>query len=313
MKETIIPPPPPNSRLIKTNPKSLRRSSAVTLRAACPAWHLFTDFRLLGIFQRTSLVRIHWIFVIVMCPQESTVIICAHKASGDPTVHSAAPARMADPALQRMAHVCVHLDTEERPAKEVSVLHMPSLPKASFILKWCYKSERGAARNSTVLTLIWSLKNCWRVIVLGRRHLDSDNRLSPAPSSLLSFNQPPLHPRHMKTHTRAHVLVRAHAHKSITQWETYSARDLQCSSEDTHIGSASLVFPNRTHSSDEVSDWTSQPQPCKDNWREGDRRATSFWWKSPYRPLKVRSRSLHLQCCAHVCLETITPPECLHR
>lgn len=64
------------------------------------------------------------------------MITCAHKASGDPTVHSAAPARTEDPALQRMAHVCVHLDTEEPPAKEVS--------------------ERG----STVLTLVWCLKNC---------------------------------------------------------------------------------------------------------------------------------------------------------
>lgn len=49
--------------------------------------------------------------------------MCAHKASGDPTVLSAAPVRMEDPALQRMARVCVHLDTEGRPAKEVSLLH----------------------------------------------------------------------------------------------------------------------------------------------------------------------------------------------
>lgn len=63
------------------------------------------------------------------------MITCAHKASGDPTVRSAAPARMADLALQRMAHVCVHLDTEERPAKEVSVLRVHSLPKTSLFQK----------------------------------------------------------------------------------------------------------------------------------------------------------------------------------
>lgn len=67
------------------------------------------------------LVCIRWIFVIVMCLQESTVIMCAHKASGDPTVQSAAPVRTEDPAPQRMAHVCVHLDTEGPPAKEVRV------------------------------------------------------------------------------------------------------------------------------------------------------------------------------------------------
>lgn len=65
-----------------------------------------------------------------MCPQESTVTTFAHKASGDPTVHSAAPARTADPALQRTAHVCVHLDTGERPAKEVSVLCGAFSPKS---------------------------------------------------------------------------------------------------------------------------------------------------------------------------------------
>lgn len=66
------------------------------------------------------LASIRWIFVIVICLQESTVITCAHKASGDPTVQSAAPVRTEDPALQRTAHVCVHLDTEGPPAKEVS-------------------------------------------------------------------------------------------------------------------------------------------------------------------------------------------------
>lgn len=50
------------------------------------------------------------------------MIMYAHKASGDPTVQSAAPVRMEDPALQRAAHVCVHLDTEGPPAKEVSLL-----------------------------------------------------------------------------------------------------------------------------------------------------------------------------------------------
>lgn len=54
--------------------------------------------------------------------QESTVIMCAHKASGDPTVQSAVPVRTEDPALQRTGHVCVHLDTGGRPAKEVSLL-----------------------------------------------------------------------------------------------------------------------------------------------------------------------------------------------
>lgn len=73
------------------------------------------------------LACIHWIFVIVMCLQESTVIMCAHKASGDPTVQSAAPVRTEDPVLQRTAHVCVHLDTEGPPAKEVSlVLFLPA-------------------------------------------------------------------------------------------------------------------------------------------------------------------------------------------
>lgn len=46
--------------------------------------------------------------------------MCAHKASGGPTVQSAAPVRTGAPALQRTAHVCVHLDTGGPPAKEVS-------------------------------------------------------------------------------------------------------------------------------------------------------------------------------------------------
>lgn len=46
------------------------------------------------------------------------MIMCAHKASGDPTVQSAVPVRTEDLALQRTVHVCVHLDTEEPPAKE---------------------------------------------------------------------------------------------------------------------------------------------------------------------------------------------------
>ena len=253
MKETIIPPSQITgwSLRIKTNPKSLCRSSAIALCAAYRAWSLLTDGRLLGIFQRTSLVCIHWIFVIITCPQESTVITCVHKASGDPTVRSAAPARMAGPALQRMAHVCVHLDTEERPAKEVSVPRVHSFLKAPGAQRWCYKCERGTVPNSTVLTLIWSLKNCWRVIVPGRRHLDSDNRFSPDPSSLLSFNQPPLHRSHKNTHTHththnacAHVLVGAHAQKSILGWETCSPR-LELIGTHTHThtqGAPALCF-----------------------------------------------------------------------
>lgn len=58
------------------------------------------------------------------------MIMCAHKASGDPTVQSAAPVRTEDRALLRTAHVCVHLDTEGRPAKEVSLF----LEAASFHL-----------------------------------------------------------------------------------------------------------------------------------------------------------------------------------
>lgn len=54
-----------------------------------------------------------------MCLQESIVTTCAHKASGDPTVHSPAPVKMAAPVLQKTARVCVHLDTEGPPAKEV--------------------------------------------------------------------------------------------------------------------------------------------------------------------------------------------------
>lgn len=73
---------------------------------------------------QSLLASIRWIFVIVMCLQESTVIMYAHKASGDPTVPSAAPVRTEDPALQRTAHVCVHLDTEGLPAKEVSPLFL---------------------------------------------------------------------------------------------------------------------------------------------------------------------------------------------
>lgn len=104
-------------------------------------------------------VCFHWIFVIDMCLQESTVIMCAHKASGDPTVQSAAPVRMEDPALLRTAHVCVHLDTEGPPAKEVSsflVLSVTSFPK-NISEAWAQASD--AAR---VLTLLWSLKMCWR-------------------------------------------------------------------------------------------------------------------------------------------------------
>ncbi len=69
-----------------------------------------------------------------MCLQESIVITCAHKASGDPTVQSAAPVRTEDPALQRMAHVCVHLDTEGPPAKEVSPIHSLSSQAISLYL-----------------------------------------------------------------------------------------------------------------------------------------------------------------------------------
>lgn len=47
------------------------------------------------------------------------MIMCAHKASGDPTVQSAVPVRMAGPALPRTAHVCAHLDTGGPHAKEV--------------------------------------------------------------------------------------------------------------------------------------------------------------------------------------------------
>lgn len=45
---------------------------------------------------------------------------CAHKASGDPTVQSAAPVRMEVPALRQTARACAHLDTEGPRANEVS-------------------------------------------------------------------------------------------------------------------------------------------------------------------------------------------------
>lgn len=71
-------------------------------------------------------LSVHSLIIRVMFLQESTVITCAHKASGDPTVQSAVPVRTEDPALQRTVHVCVHLDTEGRPAKEVSLLFSSS-------------------------------------------------------------------------------------------------------------------------------------------------------------------------------------------
>ena len=49
------------------------------------------------------------------------MIMCAHKASGDPTVQSAVPARTEGPAPPRTAHVCAHLDTGGLRVKEVSV------------------------------------------------------------------------------------------------------------------------------------------------------------------------------------------------
>lgn len=72
-----------------------------------------------SVHQSLSLISVHSLNSRVMFPQESTVITCAHKASGDPTVQSAVPVRTEDPALQKTVHVCAHLATGGRPAKEV--------------------------------------------------------------------------------------------------------------------------------------------------------------------------------------------------
>lgn len=87
-----------------------------------------------------------------MCLQESTVIMCAHKASGDPTVQSAVPVRTAGPALPRTAHVCAHLDTEAPPAKEV---RLPSFSMQPLLIqKQPSDTEDGAVTNSIMaLTL----------------------------------------------------------------------------------------------------------------------------------------------------------------
>lgn len=85
-----------------------------------------------------------------MCLQESTVIMCAHKASGDPTVQSAVRVRTAAPALPRTAHVCAHLDTEAPPASEV---RRPSFSMQP-LEKQPSDTEDGAVTNSIMaLTL----------------------------------------------------------------------------------------------------------------------------------------------------------------
>lgn len=54
----------------------------------------------------------------------------ALRASGEPTVATPAPARMGAPASLRMATVCVHLDSEAPPARDVRLPPLP-LPASS--------------------------------------------------------------------------------------------------------------------------------------------------------------------------------------
>lgn len=82
--------------------------------------------------------------------QESTAIMCAHKASGGPTVQSAAPVRTEDPALQRTAHVCAHLDTEGRPAKESALRGFMGTAAASHAHSVCIALGRAIISRATV-------------------------------------------------------------------------------------------------------------------------------------------------------------------
>lgn len=78
--------------------------------------------------------------------------MCAHKASGDQTVQSPAPVRMEDPALQRTAHVCVHLGTEGRPAKEVSLLLF--LSATSFVSNFLKRQQTTVVVLAGII--VWS-------------------------------------------------------------------------------------------------------------------------------------------------------------
>lgn len=92
--------------------------------------------------------------------QESTVITCAHKASGDPTVQSAAPARTKGPALPRTAHVSVHLDTEGPPAKEAALRVSMGIVAASHAPSVSTAPGRAIMSPATVSVCLASLARC---------------------------------------------------------------------------------------------------------------------------------------------------------
>lgn len=248
---------------------TLHRSTVISHWEWCP---LMTFLQMAGYLEYFSipvfafLVCIRWIFVIIMCLQESTVIMCAHKASGDPTVQSAAPVRTEDPAPQRTAHVCAHLDTEGPPAKEVSLPHL-SLRANSLYLNLKKHNVTTESNHSADLGLIFEelLKGEQageKLLVVSRNYL----RVNP--SSLLSLNHSVCTPTvHTRTHT--HVFLTPLA---CPQQPARSGRFTvlaQGSSEGVLTGSASSGFWKgvclRLLSSDELTDWewNSQSQTCK--------------------------------------------------
>ena len=197
----------------------------------CFFFVFFTNHTLSRIFHHpslSSLVCFHWISVIVMCLQESTVIMCAHKASGDPTVQSPAPVRTEAPALQRTARVCVHLGTEGPPANEVSFSFSSSLATSVISEQHWHETASGDATNPIIEpTLFWSVKN-WS-LPRQKHFVVGLNYLSVNPSSMLSLNNTVFTPAASSPHTHTHTQAHTHTHT----WTLYPVLDNQLSVGDS--------------------------------------------------------------------------------
>ena len=122
-------------------------------------------------------------------PQVPTATCPALRASGEPTVATPAPARMGAPASLRMAIVCVHLDSEVPPARDV---RLPPLPPTSSVVKCSVRGQKPPPYPSCFLPLIPILVP---VTAVGKREGDSGTkgllRVGPCPQSPgASFFQP---------------------------------------------------------------------------------------------------------------------------
>ena len=157
--------------------------------------------------------------------------MCAHKAFGDPTVQSAVPVRTEAPALPRMAHVFVHLDTEEPHAKEVSLRFFLKATSLNPNLKEELSATElsgNKLHHSTDLVLIFEeLLKClptekWHSAV-------GHNGLSVNPSSQLSLNHSIFTPAASPRHTHMHITTHTSHPPTLSlttssQWETQSPR-----------------------------------------------------------------------------------------